>query len=103
MCIVTDLKYIITVCYDVIILYNFLPMHSFFFSASILALLRPRKLSESDKSIGLRGKQLKFHKVHPTSGKMGASVRQVDTHVYKARHCFLLLCLKRKYGIRLDV
>ena len=32
MCIVTNLKYIITVCYDVIILYNFLPMHSFFFS-----------------------------------------------------------------------
>ena len=31
MCIVTNLKYIITVCYDVIILYNFLPMHSFFF------------------------------------------------------------------------
>ena len=30
-CIVTNLKYIITVCYDVIILYNFLPMHSFFF------------------------------------------------------------------------
>ena len=49
MCIVTNLKNIITVCYDVIILYNFLPMHSFFFSASILALLRPRKLSESDE------------------------------------------------------
>ena len=31
MCIVTNLKYIITVGYDVIILYNFLPMHSFFF------------------------------------------------------------------------
>ena len=31
MCIVTNLKYIITVCYDVIILYNFLPMLSFFF------------------------------------------------------------------------
>ena len=31
MCIVTNLKYIITVCYDVIILYNFSPMHSFFF------------------------------------------------------------------------
>ena len=31
MCIVTNQKYIITVCYDVIILYNFLPMHSFFF------------------------------------------------------------------------
>ena len=31
MCIVTNLKYIITVCYDVIILYNFLQMHSFFF------------------------------------------------------------------------
>ena len=31
MCIVINLKYIITVCYDVIILYNFLPMHSFFF------------------------------------------------------------------------
>ena len=30
MCIVTNLKYIFTVCYDVIILYNFLPMHSFF-------------------------------------------------------------------------
>ena len=29
--IVTNLKYIITVCYDVIILYNSLPMHSFFF------------------------------------------------------------------------
>ena len=31
MCIVTNLKYIITVCYDGIILYNFLPMHSSFF------------------------------------------------------------------------
>ena len=31
MCIVTNLKYIITVCYDVIIFYNFLPKHSFFF------------------------------------------------------------------------
>ena len=31
MCIIiTNLKYIITVCYDVIILSNFLPMHSFF-------------------------------------------------------------------------
>ena len=33
MCIVTNLKYIITVCYD-IILYNFLPMQ-FLFSARI--------------------------------------------------------------------
>ena len=31
MCIFTNLKYIITVCYDDIILYNVLPMHSFFF------------------------------------------------------------------------
>ena len=31
MCIITNLKYIITVFYDVIIFYNFLPMHSFFF------------------------------------------------------------------------
>ena len=38
MCIVTNLKYIITVCYDVIILYNCLPMHSFFFPLLYLLL-----------------------------------------------------------------
>ena len=40
---VTNLKYIITVCYDVIILYNFLPMHSFFFP---LVYIMERKLSK---------------------------------------------------------
>ena len=48
MCIVTNLKYIITVCYDVIILYNFLPMHSFFFSASILSFFKVcKKIQDS--------------------------------------------------------
>ena len=41
MCIVTNLKYIITVCYDVIILYNFLPMHSSFFPLVYLNTLTP--------------------------------------------------------------
>ena len=44
----TNLKYIITVCYNVIILYSFLPMHSFFFPL-VYKLIVPKRQNKMIK------------------------------------------------------